>query len=505
MLNVVDHGADAATLGCILQQMDPPNVCGMMKSLGIDTDMVDDSYPLDDYVEIARDALPAAAAFISQRLHKAIKGKSGKEGKVQKEIVVHMKNGKTYIRKQWVKPSDDAKVYHNAAQKFDDHVAKKTKKTDHLTGYAKNFEDLMSQPGGPAIVQAINKAIGSKNPSGKLTPNMNYTDIRFAPNPNDAMVEVKDKDGNTSVYHRCLFIAKNPTTGKDQYFYSEQHVKESTETKVKRSMMLSSPAMTEAVTSILQGTLIENDDIRNCLKLMYMFGMKSGNENTFNADPKQGGYGAIRTAGATTLRAENIFIYNEGTANEKVVLRYYDQDKAVAGKAPKQQEIVITDEALAVTLRKKKHAAKSGDERIFNCTNKETLEVCKSVFHCTNEDLRASFGYRKFREARVGVLGENPFKSQGPKKMTAKEEATLKRKATDQIRSYVKQEYGVLDNRSVKNLINTKLIDLFFMLPHEADASAKSKKVEANLKSKHAKIAADMAAKKKPTGKPKKK
>ena len=455
-LNAVERGADDATLRQVIGSMTPEGAGDLLKAWGME--VVSTNEEPDGW-----EPLTKSTVF---DLVKAAKG--GKKQKVMKRILVRMKNGKTYFREQLVN-ADEGKAISvqpnmNVMQTFDAHVANvRSGATAHLTEYASSVADMEKTAEGKAALAAINKAIGSGSPSGILTKGLNYTDIRFCPKPQT----VRDENGH--VINGCVAIAKNPNTGKDQYFYSKDFREEHGAMRRQRTMLLATADCSAWVNHVLNDKKVfeGKEDIQACLKLMYNYGLKTGNEE--QAGPNQ--LGKIKTVGATTLTAENVVIKKARVWNkdlkkqvtvEKVYLEFHQTGEKGDGKHGRSIE--ITDASLAQYLVEKKNACQNKTDRIFKCNKNQTLAVCQELFSCNSEDLRTAFGFKKWLEARDIWFGKN-LKSKRMQKTdpdTGEKRDLTRAEIKKEITDWMKEQMGVTDTRSVQQYINDKLIAAFY-------------------------------------------
>lgn len=478
-LNLIDHGTDAAVLNYIAKSLPFEQMDGMLKALGFEVQILEEQPDLETYEPLNKaelcDLIKARKITVGTRTN----SKGHTVQKVRKRVLCHTKQGKEYFQMRTVNAdaSTDATLTRNPLKTFDAHVSRLRRDTTaHLTEEAADMKELSSTPEGKAAIESINAAIGKAARNGKLSTNLNYTNIRYCSNP----VKSYDEDGNPDQYYGCVAIAKNPKTGKDQYFYSQQFQEEAAAERAQRAMVLASPNGRAWIEHTLSSDAFENEDVRDCLKLMYMYGMKSGNE--MGSSPNQ--LGDYSTSGATTLKAGNVYVEKKRVRNretgeretvEKVFLQFYQQGES--GDKRHQQSIEITDPALAERLKAKKANASSDNDRIFSCTKDDTLAVCKTLFDCNNEDLRTAFGYRKWREARGAVLGHNPLEPKRTERVnreTGKKERLTTKRAESEITDYIMQEMGVTDRRSASKYVNKDLLKLYNMKPASKKGSKKT-------------------------------
>lgn len=503
-LNLVDRGTDDATLGYILKSTPVDKIDGLLKSLGFEVEPLAEKPSSSEYESLGKaeifDLIKARKIKVGMATTSS-KGKSVQ--KVRKRILCHhAKTGKEYYQMRIVNAdvAEDTKLTENPLKSFDAHVARVRRETTaHITEEAASVAAMESTPEGKAALDAINAAIGAGSPSGKLTGRLKYTNIRYCKSP----VKGVDDNGDPQ-YYGCVAIAKNPKTGKDQYFYSQQFREAAEAERLQRAMVISSPAMQAIIQETLDSGEFENEDVRDCLKLMNNYGMKSGNED----DLKTNQLGDYITTGATRLTAGNVCIAKKRVQNpetgktetvEKVFLQFYQQGEK--GNQAHQQSIEINDPALATNLRLKKANAASDDTRLFSCTKDDTLAVCKELFDCNNEDLRTGYGFRQWRQARRGLLGNNTFDPKRTRRrnaQTGKMEKLTSKRMEMEIASFIMDQMGVTDKRSVDKYINTKLISLY-----ESNPKAKAKK-EKEAKAKAKAAVKGKTGAKKPKPKPKK-
>lgn len=466
-LNTVNRGMDDATLENIIRAVPEEQLDELLKSFGYEIQVIE-----TDDVPPTYEPLHKADVF---DMLKALKNNPTK---VLKRILCHMKNGTTYwqtrpVNADTVKP--DPVMNKNMLKVFDSHVSTRRQKTAQCTEHAADIKDMKSTPEGRAALKAINKAIGSHTKNGKLTDDLHYTNIRYCKDP----TPVYDKEGN--IINGCVAIAKNPKTGKDQYFYSQAFEEIAEKERCKRAMLLASPVAQEVVRDLLETDTIDQD-VRDCINLMYNYGLKSGNEE--GEDTNQ--LGDIRTNGATTLTAGNIFTKQatvqrngEKVKVTKVFLQFYATGER--GKSDHLQSIEIADEKLAARLIEKKAAAESDDERIFSCTKEDTLAVCKATMRCNNEDLRTAFGFRMAMDIRHAILGKDirkPKKLTRTNKVTGEEERMTATRVVREMREFLKTQLGVTDDRSVDQFINKDFIKKYqFLEKLPSKTDDKKKKV----------------------------
>lgn len=488
VLNVADRGMDDATLGYIIKSTPADELGTLLKSLDFNVEERDEDPPADEYEPISK-----AEIFDLVKGRKIKAGsaatKSGKTvQKVQKQIIVHRKNGTTFMQNRMVNAdvAEDATLLGNMLKGYDDKVSMiRRVQTEQCTEYAANIEDMKSTPEGLAAYKAICAA--SAKGRARLTDGMSYTDIRYCPDPVAGVIE---GTGETA-YYPCLAIAKNPTDGKDTYIYSQQFVTDKTKDRHECGAALAAPYAQQFIGEMLEDGDFPNEDVRDCLKLMYYYGMKSGNEK---GSKKNNQAGVFVTAGATTLRAGNVFLGKKRVTNpetgksetvERVYLQFYQQGER--GNKEHQQSIEITDPALAARLKEKKLAAKGDDDRIFSCTRDDTNAVCKGTLGCNNEDLRAAYGYMQFRKAQRAKQGNSIFEARAPERTdekTGKTKKMTKLQIIGEIRSYLMEQMGTTDSRSVERYINRGLIELFMK---SADGKLDDKKKAAAAKKKQKK------------------
>lgn len=260
-------------------------------------------------------------------------------GLIQREVQVQGKNGKVFMRKQWVKAGEDSlqdKV--NSAWKESQQKEKRevlpatpfnlTEKTKHLVPISE-IKDI------PEYIKDAN-----------IPPD--WREVMVSPDPNPES--------------EILAIGKD-SQDRPHYIYTQSHWDRVNAEKYQRVSELIEKK--EELVSAIQ--VMKNRDTADCLNLIYNMGLRPGSDK----DTKS----KVTAYGASTLLGKHVVI-----EDKKVFLRFI-------GKKGVEQDHEVTNSYLASMLvKRKEHAGEDG--KLFKDTDDVKLRTALKPLGIHPKDLR---------------------------------------------------------------------------------------------------------------------
>lgn len=284
-----------------------------------------------------------------------------KAGLVQKEVQVTGKNGRVFMRKQWVKSGEEQSSQPRVnttrkQQNLDDSTKPEKKKREQVPSTPHNITDktkhLVPWSDGEELPEHI------KSLSKPIPPT--WRNVMISPDPDADLLVIGKDDMNRT-----------------QYIYSDEFMSLKKAEKFERikSVFKDSKKIYKFIDSL------EDKETSDCLKLIYYMGIRPGS----TADTKS----AVKAYGATTLKGQHVV-----EENGNVYLRF-------VGKKGVSQNHLVSDKNLAnMLLKRKKDAGDNGD--LFDTTSTK-LRVALKPLGIKPKDLRTSLATRTAKEALKNI------------------------------------------------------------------------------------------------------